>query len=62
MWTVSVQNKLDRAYDDRLAGNSTEEMWTRKSQAWQRGLEEIRRETSRHERASADIPSLSQGF
>ena len=51
---LATQNKLDRAYDDRLAGNITDEMWTRKSQEWQRELEEIRRETSRHERASAD--------
>ena len=29
-------------------------MWTRKSQEWQRELEEIRRETIRHEKASAD--------
>ena len=51
---LSVQNKLDRAYDDRLGGNITDELWTRKSQEWQRELEEIRRETSRHEKASAD--------
>jgi hypothetical protein len=51
---LAVQNRLDRAYDDRLAGNITDEMWSRKSQEWQGELEEIRRETSRHERASAD--------
>ena len=51
---LAVQGKLDRAYDDRLAGNITDEMWTRKSQEWQRELEDIRRETSRHDRASAD--------
>jgi site-specific DNA recombinase len=51
---LSVQNKLDRAYDDRLGGNITDELWTRKSEEWQRELEEIRRETSRHEKASAD--------
>jgi DNA invertase Pin-like site-specific DNA recombinase len=51
---LSVQAKLDRAYDDRLAGHITDEMWTRKSQEWQRELEQIRRDTSRHEKASAD--------
>jgi site-specific DNA recombinase len=51
---LAVQNRLDRTYDDRLAGNITDEMWSRKSQEWQGELEEIRRETSRHERASAD--------
>jgi site-specific DNA recombinase len=51
---LSVQNKLDRAYDDRLGGSITDELWARKSEEWQRELEEIRRETSRHEKASAD--------
>jgi site-specific DNA recombinase len=51
---LSVQNKLDRAYDDRLSGHITDELWTRKSVEWQRELEEIRRETSRHEKASSD--------
>jgi hypothetical protein len=53
---LSVQTKLDRAYGDCLAGNITEEMWTRKSQEWQRELEEMRREASHHESASADYP------
>ena len=47
-----MQNKLDRAYDERLSGNVIDELWNRKSQGWQR-LEEIRSETSRHEKASA---------
>jgi site-specific DNA recombinase len=27
---LSVQNKLDRAYDDRLGGNITDDLWTRR--------------------------------
>jgi len=49
---LATQAKLDRAYDYRLAGNISDELWTRKSQEWQRELEEVRRETSRHEKAS----------
>jgi hypothetical protein len=49
---LGIQNKLDRAYDDRLAGNIAVDTWNRKSREWQREVEEVRRETSRHERAS----------
>ena len=28
---MAIQNKLDRAYDDRLTGKITEDMWSRKS-------------------------------
>jgi hypothetical protein len=51
---LATQAKLDRAYDDRLAGNISDDLWMRKSQEWQRELEDVRRETSRHERASED--------
>ncbi len=49
---MSVQSKLDRAYEDRLAGKITDELWTRKSAEWQRELDALRRETGQHERAS----------
>ena len=32
---LAVQNKFDRAYDDRLVANITVEMWTREYQEWQ---------------------------
>ena len=51
---LAVQNKLDRAYDDRLAGKITDEMWSRKSGEWEKELDSIRQETGRHERASHD--------
>jgi hypothetical protein len=51
---LSVQSKLDRAYEDRLAGKVTDELWARKSRAWEEELEAIRRETVRHEKASHD--------
>jgi len=39
---LAIQNKLDRAYDDRSAGDITDGLGTRKSQHWQRELEEVR--------------------
>jgi site-specific DNA recombinase len=49
---LAVQGRLDRAYDDRLAGKISEDLWTRKSDEWGRELQAIRRETRTHERAS----------
>jgi hypothetical protein len=49
---LAVQQKLDRAYEDRLEGKITDELWTRKSAEWGAELEAIRRETRQHERAS----------
>ena len=51
---LAVQAKLDRAYDDRLAGRITDELWLRKSADWETELGSIRRETARHERASSE--------
>jgi site-specific DNA recombinase len=51
---LAVQAKLDRAYDDRLAGRITDELWLRKSGDWEGELASIRRETARHERAGHD--------
>ena len=51
---LAVQSKLDRAYDDRLAGQVTDEMWSRKSAEWETELETIRGETAKHEQASHD--------
>jgi hypothetical protein len=45
---------VDRAYDGRLAGKITDELWQRKSQEWERELESVRRETAVHEKASHD--------
>jgi site-specific DNA recombinase len=51
---LSVQAKLDRAYEDRLAGRISDELWSRKSAEWEAELESTRRETAKHERASHD--------
>ena len=51
---LAVQAKLDRAYDDRLAGRITDELWLRKSGEWEGELASIRRETAKHEKASHD--------
>lgn len=51
---LAVQGKLDRAYDDWLAGQITDEMWSRKSAEWETELQTIRRETAKHEQASHD--------
>ena len=49
---LAVQAKLDRGYEDRLAGRVGNELWARKSGEWETDLAAIRRETARHERAS----------
>jgi hypothetical protein len=51
---LGVQAKLDRGYEDRLAGRVGDELWARKSGEWETELAAIRRETARHEQASHD--------
>ena len=50
---TAVQERLDRAYEDRLAGRISVELWQRKSQEWERELETTRRDIAKHERASS---------
>ncbi len=47
-----MQAKLDRAYEDRLNGVISENLWLRKSKEWQDELEPVRNETSQRDRAS----------
>ena len=49
---ITIQARMDRAYEDRLADRIPEDLWQRKAQAWRRELESVRRDMSRHERAS----------
>jgi site-specific DNA recombinase len=49
---AAVQERLDRAYDDKLAGKIDEEFWTRKSRQWQTELREIRLSMARYESAT----------
>ena len=49
---ADAQAKLDRAYDDRIAGRITEALWLRKSSEWEAELASGRREMARHEQAS----------
>jgi site-specific DNA recombinase len=49
-----LRAKLDRAYDDRLSGQISEELWTRKSAELESQLETVRTEMARHEHASHD--------
>ena len=51
---LTIQAKLDTAYDDRLAGRISDELWLRKSREWEAELASARRETASHERASRD--------
>lgn len=48
----AVQQKLDAAYEDRLAGRISEDFWARKSADWERELEAVRTDLSRQESAS----------
>ncbi len=47
-----VQEMLDRAYDDRLAGRISEALWERRSREWEAELASTRSELERLERAS----------
>jgi len=51
---MSVQANLDRAYDDRLAGTISAELWSRKAGEWELELAEVRREMARQDSASHD--------
>ncbi|MGH9372513.1 MAG: hypothetical protein ACRD15_13355, partial [Vicinamibacterales bacterium] len=51
---LSVQAKIDRAYEDRLAGHVSDDLWQRKTQQWEQELADIRRDTALHESASHD--------
>jgi len=49
-----VQAKLDKAYDDRLAGGASEELCMRRSREWEAELAAIRSETAKVGNASHD--------
>lgn len=48
-----VQQMLDRAYEDRLAGMVSEDMWLRRSREWELELSRLRTDLQRRETASA---------
>ena len=50
----TVQAKLDRGYEDLLAGTISDELWTRKSAAWEAELSAVREELARDEQAAGD--------
>jgi site-specific DNA recombinase len=47
-----IQEKLDRAYNDKLEGVITEEFWAEKSQGWRKEQEEVRESIAKHESAN----------
>jgi site-specific DNA recombinase len=49
-----IRAKLDRAYDDRLSGRISDELWSKKSAELEDELQRVRGEMARHERASRD--------
>ena len=49
---LAVQGRLDRAYDDRLAGKITDELWQRRSREWEAELTAATREMDRYNHAS----------
>ena len=56
---LAVQAKLDRSYEDRIAGRITDELWLRKSGEWESELAAVRRETAKHEKASHDSEAVN---
>ena len=51
---LAVQAKIDRAYEDRLSGRVSDELWERKTKQWEQELADVRRDTALHESASHD--------
>lgn len=47
-----VRSKLDRAYDDRLSGRISDDLWSSKSAELEAELQRVRAEMGRHEKAS----------
>jgi hypothetical protein len=47
-----LRSKLDRAYDDRLSGHVSEDLWKRKSVELEAELPRVRAEMEQHEHAS----------
>ena len=50
----TIQAKLDRGYEDLLAGTISDQLWSRKSSAWEAELEAIRTELAKREQATGD--------
>jgi hypothetical protein len=48
-----VQQMLDRAYEDRLAGTISEDLWLRRSREWELELSRLRTDLERRETAGA---------
>ena len=48
-----VQQTLDRAYEDRLSGTISEELWVRRSREWELELSRLRADLERRESASS---------
>jgi site-specific DNA recombinase len=51
---LQVQAKLDKAYDDRLTGPISEELWARRASEWEAEINRVRGEMARLEDAGRD--------
>jgi hypothetical protein len=51
---LQVQAKLDKAYDDRLTGAISEELWSRRAAEWEAEINRVRGEMARLEDAGRD--------
>ena len=49
----ALQAKLDRGYEDLLAGTISDHLWTRKSTAWESELEAVRDELATYDQTDA---------
>ncbi len=49
---ASVQSRIEKAYDDKLDGKITDDLWNSRYRAWQQELETIRSDMARYERAN----------
>ena len=49
----TLQSNLDRAYEHLLAGKISDDLWARRSRAWESELEDTLAELAKHDRASS---------
>ncbi len=57
---ATVMSKLDRGYDDFVAGHISEDLWTRKSREWEEDLRAVETELARLEQPRQPILTTAQ--
>jgi hypothetical protein len=56
----TVTSKLDRGYEDFVAGHISEDLWTRRSREWEADLRAVKTELARVEQPKQPIMTTAQ--